>query len=150
MGGDCGVRGYRIGRLFFDVDDVSKVTPATAHAPDETRATARHASPLIAVIASLRPGFRRRAKQKAQECPMSEITYEIVEHDGGWAYKVDGVFSETFPTHAAALKAARMAADEQKIPGETEVIEFEDADGKWHTETARGNDRPSITIKDTA
>jgi hypothetical protein len=28
---------------------------------------------------------------------MAEVTYEIVEHDGGWAYKVDGVFG-TFPT----------------------------------------------------
>ena len=25
---------------------------------------------------------------------MAQVTYEIVEHDGGWAYKVDGVFSE--------------------------------------------------------
>ena len=80
---------------------------------------------------------------------MSEVKYEIVEHDGGWAYKVGDVFSETFPTHAEALKAAKMAAEEQKTPGDTEVIEFEDSKGKWHTETARGNDRPSTTIKDT-
>jgi len=79
---------------------------------------------------------------------MSEVTYEIVEHDGGWAYKVDGVFSEPFPTHAAALKAATVAAAEQKVPGETEVIEFEDTKGKWHTETASGSDRPVTTIKD--
>jgi hypothetical protein len=79
---------------------------------------------------------------------MSDITYEIVEHDGGWAYKVGDVFSEPFPTHAAALKAAQLAAEEQKTPGDTEVIEFEDSKGKWHTETARGSDRPSTTIKD--
>jgi hypothetical protein len=79
---------------------------------------------------------------------MSEVIYEIVEHDGGWAYKVDGVFSEPYPTHAAALKAARAAAAEQKVPGETEVIEFEDPKGKWHTETVRGGDRPNTTIKD--
>lgn len=30
---------------------------------------------------------------------MTKITYEIVEHDGGWAYRVDGVFSESFPSH---------------------------------------------------
>ena len=24
---------------------------------------------------------------------MTQVTYEIVEHDGGWAYRVDGVFS---------------------------------------------------------
>jgi hypothetical protein len=79
---------------------------------------------------------------------MSEVTYEIVEHDGGWAYKVDGVFSESFPSHAAALKAAQTAAAEQKVPGETAEIEFEDEKGKWHTETARGSDRPVTTIKD--
>jgi hypothetical protein len=27
---------------------------------------------------------------------MPNVTYEIVQHDGGWAYKVDGVFSESF------------------------------------------------------
>jgi len=79
---------------------------------------------------------------------MSEVTYEIVEHDGGWAYKVDGVFSEPFPSHAAALKAAQHAAAEQRVPGETAVIEFEDTKGKWHTETVSGSDRPNTTIKD--
>jgi hypothetical protein len=79
---------------------------------------------------------------------MSEVTYEIVEHDGGWAYKVDGVFSETYRSHAAALKAAQAAAAEQRVPGETEEILFEDEKGKWHTETARGSDRPATTIKD--
>ena len=72
---------------------------------------------------------------------MSEITYEIVEHDGGWAYKAEGVFSETFPSHAAALKAAQKAAAEQRVPGSTTVIQFEDEKGRWHTETARGSDR---------
>ena len=37
---------------------------------------------------------------------MARVTYVIVEHDGGWAYKVGDVFSETFPTHDAALAAA--------------------------------------------
>jgi hypothetical protein len=79
---------------------------------------------------------------------MYEVTYEIVEHDGGWAYKVDGVFSEAFASHAAALKAAQAAAAEQKVPGNTEAIEFEDEKGTWHTETARGSDRPQTAIKD--
>jgi hypothetical protein len=77
-----------------------------------------------------------------------DVIYEIVEHDGGWAYKVGDVFSETYPTHAAALKAAQTAAEEQKAPGETEIIEYEDDKGKWHTETARGRDRPNTVIKD--
>jgi hypothetical protein len=79
---------------------------------------------------------------------MAEITYEIVEHDGGWAYKADGVFSEAYPTHAAALAAAKRAAAEQEVPGHSEVIEYEDEKGKWHTETARGSDRPHTAIKD--
>jgi len=79
---------------------------------------------------------------------MSEVTYEIVQHDGGWAYKVDGVFSEPFPSHADALAAAQRAAAEQTVPGKTEQIEFEDEKGRWHTETARGSDRPQTAVKD--
>jgi hypothetical protein len=40
---------------------------------------------------------------------MTKITYEIVEHDGGWAYRVDGVFSETFSSHDIARRAAERA-----------------------------------------
>jgi hypothetical protein len=79
---------------------------------------------------------------------MSEIIYEIVEHDGGWAYRVDGVLSETYPTHQAAHAAATRAAAEQRVPGATETIEYEDAKGKWHTETDPGTDRPSTKIVD--
>jgi hypothetical protein len=75
--------------------------------------------------------------------------YKIVQHDEGWAYKVDGVFSEPFPTHAAALAAARDAAREQRIPGRTETIEYEDEKGRWHSETARGTDRPETDVEDS-
>jgi hypothetical protein len=50
---------------------------------------------------------------------MSHVTYKIVQHDGGWAYTVNGVFSEAFASHAAALAAARRAAAEQRTPGLT-------------------------------
>jgi Uncharacterized protein conserved in bacteria (DUF2188) len=60
---------------------------------------------------------------------MSKITYEIVEHDGGWAYRANGVFSETFPSHDAARKAAERAAAEQVIAGETRGIVYEDKEG---------------------
>jgi uncharacterized protein DUF2188 len=80
---------------------------------------------------------------------MSHVTYQIVQHDGGWAYKVDGVFSEPFPTHADALAAAKAAAEEQMVPGHSEVIEYEDEKGKWHTETAPGSDRPETDVKDS-
>ena len=79
---------------------------------------------------------------------MPDVIYEIVQHDGGWAYKVNGVFSESFPTHAEALAAARVAAEEQESPGHTETIEYEDDKGKWHTETVSGRDRPHAVVKD--
>ena len=81
------------------------------------------------------------------EFPMTRVTYKIVEHDGGWAYTVNGVFSEPFPNRAAALAAARRAANEQRVPGRTEVIEYETADGRWHSETAAGNDRPETEVE---
>jgi Uncharacterized protein conserved in bacteria (DUF2188) len=77
-----------------------------------------------------------------------DVTYEIVQHDGGWAYKVNGVFSEPFPSHADALAAAQAAAAEQEVPGHAETIEYEDEKGKWHTETASGRDRPHTVVKD--
>jgi hypothetical protein len=80
---------------------------------------------------------------------MGRITYKIVEHDGGWAYTVNGVFSETFPSHSAALAAAKRVAAEQRTPGRTEVIEYETPDGKWHTETAAGSDRPETDVEDS-
>jgi hypothetical protein len=80
---------------------------------------------------------------------MAHVTYKIVQHDGGWAYTADGVFSEPFPTHEEALVAARRAAAEQRVPGRSEAIEWEDANGKWHSETASGRDRPDTDVQDT-
>jgi Uncharacterized protein conserved in bacteria (DUF2188) len=79
---------------------------------------------------------------------MSEVIYQIVEHDGGWAYQANGVYSESFPSHAQALAAAHAAAAEQRVPGTTHVIQYEDEKGRWHTETARGGDRPLTEVKD--
>ena len=39
---------------------------------------------------------------------------------------------------------------EQRVPGYTEVIQYEDEKGKWHTETASGSDRPDTDVKDSA
>jgi hypothetical protein len=37
---------------------------------------------------------------------MVQITYRIVEHDGGWAYRLGDTFSETYPDHDSARAAA--------------------------------------------
>jgi hypothetical protein len=81
------------------------------------------------------------------EFPMTHVTYKIVEHDGGWAYTVNGVFSEPFPNRTTALAAARRAAAEQRVPGRTEAIEYETEDGRWHSETVAGNDRPETEVQ---
>jgi hypothetical protein len=78
---------------------------------------------------------------------MTRIIYEVVEHDGGWAYRVDGVFSETFPSHDMARRAAERAAREQAVPGATTGISYEDKDGRWHDEVSRGNDRPDTEVE---
>jgi hypothetical protein len=81
---------------------------------------------------------------------MSHVTYKVVRHEDGWAYMANGTYSEAFPTHAEALAAARRAAAEQRVPGQTEAIEYEDENGVWRTETARGSDRPDTDVEDSA
>lgn len=79
---------------------------------------------------------------------MRLVTYRIVRHEGGWAYKVGDVFSESFSTHDSAVAAARQAALEQRIPDETSYIAWEDESGVWHEETAAGTDRPITEVRD--
>jgi hypothetical protein len=79
---------------------------------------------------------------------MTDVVYHVVEHDGGWAYQVDGTYSETFPTHEAAHKAAARAAAEQRVSGETEGIVYEDKSGRWREEVSSGDDRPETSVDD--
>jgi Uncharacterized protein conserved in bacteria (DUF2188) len=92
---------------------------------------------------------KSRRGMHVEQLPTSDVTYEIAQHDGGWAYKVNGVFSEAYPTHAEAVAAAQSAAAEQEIPGDAETIEYEDDKGEWHSETVSGRDRPHAVVKDT-
>ena len=90
--------------------------------------------------------FQKQRSSKRSD--IAKITYEVVEHDGGWAYRVNGVFSEAFPTHALAHEAAERAAREQVVAGETTDISYEDSDGRWHEEVSEGDDRPETSVKD--
>lgn len=78
---------------------------------------------------------------------MTKVTYKIVQHDGGWAYEVDGVYSETFESHDVARRAAERAAREQVVAGNTTGISYEDKDGHWHDELSKGDDRPETDVK---
>ena len=79
---------------------------------------------------------------------MAHVTYDVVEHDGGFAYKVGDVFSETFPSHKAALDAAISAANRQQVAGHSEAIQYQDSKGTWHEEQADGGDRPETDVED--
>ncbi len=79
---------------------------------------------------------------------MVHITYQIVEHDSGWAYKLGDVFSETFRSRSEAVRAAHRAAREQHVPGETRAIRYEDAAGNWHEELSSGGDRPDADVEE--
>ena len=47
---------------------------------------------------------------------MTDIVYEIVEHDGGWGYKLGDVFSETYPSKELVTTAANDVAERQQLP----------------------------------
>lgn len=81
---------------------------------------------------------------------MPKVQYEVVEHDGGWAYKVDDTFSETFPSKGDAQAAANIAAGNHEIPGPEEIIEYQDSSGHWHAQISPGSDRPQTEVVDAS
>ena len=56
---------------------------------------------------------------------MNRVTYKIVEHDGAGLIPSTGYFRNRLLTTPGALAAARRAANEQRVPGRTEAIEYE-------------------------
>jgi hypothetical protein len=77
---------------------------------------------------------------------MANVHYRIVEHEGGWACKVGDVFLECCATHDEAREAAERAAAEQRLPGATEAIEYQDEAGDWREEVSQGQDRPETDV----
>ena len=52
---------------------------------------------------------------------MADITYQVVPHDSGWAYKLGDTLSETYATADEAINHAKDAASRQKI-GDGDVL----------------------------
>lgn len=102
------------------------------------------------MLDSARGKFSRLARMAARPRRgvkgMVKIHYRVVQHDGGWAYRLGDVFSEPFPSHDAALAAARRVAAEQHVPGDPAYIEYQDAAGTWRTEASAGTDRPDADV----
>ncbi len=69
---------------------------------------------------------------------MVHVHYHIVEHDGGWTYKVGDSFAETYKTRALAEAAAKLAAAEQRVPTDPKDIQYEDDKGQWRIEHSSG------------
>lgn len=81
---------------------------------------------------------------------MTKIVYEIIQHDGGWAFKLGDTISDTFRSHDGAYAAAKRVAIEQTRPDDTVGISWEDERGRWHDEISRGDDRPQVAVQDEA
>ncbi|MBB3644467.1 hypothetical protein FHX14_000626 [Rhizobium sp. BK619] len=79
---------------------------------------------------------------------MTKLTYHVGEHDGGFGYRLGDVWSETFPDHDTALRAAKSAADRQHLEGRDAEISYQVADGSWQTEHVDGGDRPDTEVVD--
>lgn len=79
---------------------------------------------------------------------MAKVTYHVVEHDEGFAYRLGDVYSEPFATHAEALTAARQAAGAQQLADGDAEISWQDENGKWIHEHADGADRPMTDVVD--
>lgn len=121
--------------------------PRTDDLLDEALRGTFPASDPIAISpgSELRKGGERPPGES--ESLTNRVVYEVVQHDGGWAYRVDGVFSETFASHEVARKAAERAAAEQVVPGEPTRILYEDKNGRWHAERVSGDDRPKTDVQ---
>lgn len=76
---------------------------------------------------------------------MVTVHYHIVEHDGGWTYKVGDVFGSTYRTRAEAEAAAERAAREQRVPSGPAELQYEDESGRWRTEHTDG-DAPETDV----
>lgn len=79
---------------------------------------------------------------------MAKVTYHVVAHDDGFAYRLGAVYSEAFATHADAVRAARQAAGAQQLADGDAEISWQDEAGNWHHEHADGADRPETTVVD--
>jgi hypothetical protein len=60
-------------------------------------------------------GIERQNTRVRRQITMVYVTYEIVRHDGGWAYKLGDTLSETYASQEAAVESAKSAAARQKV-----------------------------------
>jgi len=96
---------------------------------------------------ALLPDLRERPRRPRR---VRQVVYRLVEHDGGWAYKVGDVFSESYPTRQEAVRAAEQAAAAHRSEGSDTLIEYQDRYGRWHEEVESGDSRPETRVEPAA
>ncbi|UUP17881.1 hypothetical protein [Nitratireductor thuwali] len=94
----------------------------------------------------LLPDMRGRPGDGPAEA-RSHVVYRVVEHDGGWAYAVGDVFSETYATRSQAERAAEQAAAAHESAGSDAYVEYQDREGRWHGEMEPGESRPVTDVE---
>ena len=62
---------------------------------------------------------------------MADITYQVVPHDNGWAYKLGDTLSETYATADEAIIHAKDAASRQKIGDGDALLAYPAPGGGW-------------------
>ncbi|MBY5404571.1 DUF2188 domain-containing protein [Rhizobium sp. WSM1274] len=65
---------------------------------------------------------------------MADITYQVVPHDNGWAYKLGDTLSETYATADEAIIHAKDAASRQKIGDGDALLAYPAPDGGWEVQ----------------
>ena len=81
---------------------------------------------------------------------MATIHYEVTRHDGGWAYKVGDVYSDTFPTHERrACRGARRLGSSRKSRGRPPAFatRMQTANGTTRWRRVTNARRPSSTTR---
>jgi hypothetical protein len=65
---------------------------------------------------------------------MAYLTYEIVQHDGGWAYKLGDTLSETYIHRQDAVEGAKSAASRQKMDAQDVSVRDRSTNQVYSTE----------------
>ena len=79
---------------------------------------------------------------------MARVTYEVVEHDGGWAYSVGrDLLGDLSDAGGGALARPSVPPASSRTRHAATDIAWEDERGRWHTEASPGDDRPETEVE---
>ncbi len=76
------------------------------------------------------------------------VTYHVGKHEDGYGYRLEKIWSETFPDHDTAFAAARAAAERQHLEGQDAEISYQLPAVSWRVEHVDGRDRPDTEVVD--